>query len=273
MANDLENTTRNISTSEKTHAKNQEHTHIVNSLIASLGALYNPNNPLITAAAMLEFEESFGELMQGVNAAYADEQAKVGAQIAAFKLVPRRVSLIMKAAAAQGLASGFMTNLRSTANRINSIRVDKKTPDTSPATPPENPPETPPETPPAATPPVSTKSNISVSRRSYAGILESLGLFDEQLKGNPSFNPNEADYKPAAISAWIESLRTNHNAALDAKIATRSARNARNAYVYSQTEGIIIRMNAIKAYVETILDKNDPRLKQLKKLRFVDYSR
>lgn len=269
MANDIENTTRKISTSEKTHAKNQEHTHIVNSLIASLGALYNPNNPLITSAAMLEFEETFGELMQGINAAYADEQAKVGAQIAAFKLVPRRVNLIMKAAAAQGLTTGFMTNLRSTANRVNSVRVDKKTPDTSPQTPPE----TPPETSSAATPPAAAIVNISVSRRSYAGILESLGLFDEQLRGNPQFNPNEVDYKPAAISAWIESLRTTHNAALDAKTATRTARNARNAYVYSQTEGIIIRMNAIKAYVETILDKNDPRLIQLKKLRFVNYSR
>lgn len=257
MANDLENTTGKISTSEKTHAKNKENAHIINTIIASLGALYNPNNPLITSAAMLEFEENFGDLMQDINAAYADEQAKVGAQIAAFKLVPRRVNLIMKAAVGQGLEAGFMTNLRSTANRINSVRVDKKTPDTSPGTPPEP----------------DAKANISVSRRSYAGILESLGLLDEQLKANPDYNPNETDYKSAAVSAWVGSLRTLHNAALDAKTVTRTARNARNAYVYNLTTGIIARTKAIKAYVETILDRNDPRLRQLKKLRFVDYSR
>jgi hypothetical protein len=43
MANETEN---KKSVSEKTHAKNLENTYIANSIVASLGAVYNPNNPL-----------------------------------------------------------------------------------------------------------------------------------------------------------------------------------------------------------------------------------
>lgn len=254
MANE-NNTTKKISRSEKTNAKNKENAHIVNTIIASLGGLYNPNNLLITPTAMLEFETKFGELMQNVNAAFSNEQTKVGEQIAAFSLVSGRIGRTIKAAKGQGLAPEFMTHLRSTANRLNGVRVNQKTPDASPGTPPDS------------------KGTASVSRRSYAGILESLDLFDEQIKGNPGYKPNEVEYQSATISAWIESLRFIHNAALDSKVATRAARNARNAYVYNKTDGILVRMNAVKAYVETILDKNDPRFKQLKKLRFVDYSK
>jgi hypothetical protein len=191
--------------------------------------------------------------MQDVNAMVALEQNAVGAQIAAFRLVSNRVSRTMKAAKGLGLAPDFLGYLQSTANRLYSVKVNKQTPDES-------------------QPPAVTGSH-STSRRSYAGILESLDLFDEQLKSNPAYVPNEEEYTSAAITAWVASLRALHNAALDAKIATRTARNARNAFAYNPTDGLIVRMNALKAYCETILDKNDPRLKQLRKLRFVDYSR
>lgn len=240
------------SISERTHAKNGENIHIVNTIIAELGRIYNPNNPLTVPTAMTEFETGFETMTQGVNAAVSNEQAKVGAQIAAFKLVSGRVGKIIKAAKGQSLSPEFLENLRSTANRLNGIRVNKKTPDTSP------------ESPPSGT--------ASVSRRSYAGILESLGLMDEQLKGNTAYDPNEPENKSAAFSLWVADLRTLHDDALDSKIATRTARSDRNAYVYNQTTGLIVRMRAIKAYLETILDKNDPRLKQIKKLRFVDLS-
>jgi hypothetical protein len=254
MANDTVNKT---SVSEKTHAKNLENTHIVNSIIASLGETWNPNNKLIKASALTDFETNSSGFMQALNAALSEEQAKVGTQMAEFKLVSKRVNKIMKAAAGQGLVPEFMANLRSTANRLNGVRVNKATPDTPPDTP----------------PPTNSNGNASVSRRSYAGILESLDLLDEQLKANPDYKPNETEYQSAAVSAWVDGLRTTHNAALDSKIATRTARNARNAYVYSPTEGIITRMNAVKAYAESILNKTDPRFQQLKKLRFVDYSK
>lgn len=243
------------SVSEKTHAKNLENLHIGNTIIDSIGIIFNPNNPLITAADLTTFEQGFSNEMQLVNAALPAEQTAVGAQMAAFKLVSGRVSKIMKSAKGLGLSTEFLANLQSTANRLNGVRVSPKTPD-NPDTPEDE-----------------SKSNKSVSRRSYAGIMESLDLFDEQIKSNPAYNPNETEYKSAAITAWIDGLKTLHNTALATKTATSTVRNSRNAFAYNSTDGLLVRMKALKAYAETILDKNDTRLKQLKKLKFVDYSK
>jgi len=242
------------SVSEKIHAKNLENLTIANTFVAAAVVIFKPNNPLI-AAALTIFEQNFSNQMQSVNAVLPAEQTAVGEQIAAFKLVSGRVSKIMKAAKGLGLTLEFQANLQTTANRLNGVRVSPKTPDN---------PETPED---------ESKSNKSVSRHSYAGILESLDLFDEQIKSNTDYNPNETEYKSAAISSWIDGLKTLHNTALNTKTATRTARNSRNAFAYNATDGLLVRMKALKAYAETILDKNDTRLKQLKKLKFVDYSK
>lgn len=181
------------SVSEKTHAKNLENLTIANTIVAAVGVIFNPNNPLIAAAALTTFEQNFSNQMQSVNAVLPAEQTAVGEQIAAFKLVSGRVSKIMKAAKGLGLTPAFLGNLQTTANRLNGVRVSPKTPDN---------PETPED---------ESKSNKSVSRRSYAGILESLDLFDEQIKSNTDYNPNETEYKSAAITAWINGLKTLHN--------------------------------------------------------------
>lgn len=98
-------------------------------------------------------------------------------------------------------------------------------------------------------------------------------MLDEQLQSNPAYQPNEVEYQSATVTAWVTDLRAKRDAALNAKIATGTARNDRNLFAYSPAEGLIARMNALKAYMETILAKTDTRLKQLKKLKFKDYSK
>ena len=249
--NQPENNQPKISTSEKTHAKNGENLHIANEIAQSIGATFDPNNSLIKLDKLNAFESGFSTRMQAVNSTRAAEQNAVDAQISGFKQVSNRVSRIVKAAKGQGLDPMFLENLQSTANRLYSVKVSKTTPDEMQAG--------------------GGGGGHSTSRRSYAGILESLDLLEEQLLSNSGYKPNEVEYQMATISAWIQSLRDLRNAALASKIATRAARNDRDSFAYNDDDGLIVRMNALKAYCETILDKNDPRLKQLKKLRFVDY--
>lgn len=253
MAN--ENNTKKISRSERTNAKNQENTHIANTIVASVGVTYKPTNPIIGKDALLEFETNFTQMTQAVLTAFIAEQNAVDAQIAVFKPVSKRITLIMKVVRSQNLDKEFVDGLQSDVNRLNAVHINKTTPDTSPD--PANGDNPPPKT-------------ASVSRRSYAGILESLRTFSEKLKSKPEYNPNEAEFKSGAISTWVDGLGSTHNTALDAKVATRTERNARNAYVYNKTNGILPRMNALKNYLGYVLDKDDPRLKQLKSLKFVD---
>jgi hypothetical protein len=263
------NTTKKISKSEKTNAKNQENTHIVNTIIASLGELYKPTNPLIEKAAMLAFEETFNGMSQAVITAVTNEQNTVDAQIAAFKTVSKRVSLIMKAVRSQDLEDEFVAHLQSNVYRLNGVRIDKNTPDVAPET--EDVGETGEGG--TGTGVINPPRTYSVSRRSYAGILESLRFFNEQLKLNPGYKPNEDAYKSTTIEAWVESLGGLHDAALEAKVATRAVRHTRNAYVYHETDGLLARINAVKNYLGYILSPADPRLKQLKTLQFVDNTR
>lgn len=168
-------------------------------------------------------------------------------------MISKRVTKILNAAKGQGLAVKSLDNLRSIANEIRGIRVSSKTPD-DPATPDID----------------ESKQSVSASNRSYAGVLEALDRFVEQLKSDANYNPNETEYKIAALETWLAELNALNTVAIGAKPATSAARDAK---MYSPTEGIIPRMNMLKSYVSTILPSGDPRLTQLKKLRFNDLSK
>jgi hypothetical protein len=240
-----------VSNSEKTNAKNLENLHIANATVDTI-SIFNTSNDLIKKTALVTFETGFATRMQAVNAAFSAEQSAIQAQTAAFKLVPERVTKIIKAAKGQGLSKESLDNLMTTVRRLRGVRVSDKTPDN---------PETPED---------ESKSNNSVSRRSIAGILESLDLLDEQLKADEIYNPNEDEFKTDAISAWIASLHDLRDARLEANAVTTSARQDRDSFGYDDTTGLIPRMNALKAYAESILDKSDARLKKIKGLKFVD---
>lgn len=239
------------SNSEKTHAKNLENLHVANVTIATITE-YDTNNPLILKPALLAFEAGFAARMQSVNETFSAEQAAVGAQTAAFKLVSGRVTKIVKAAKGQSLSPEAMEHLMTTVRRLRGVRVTDRTPD-NPATPGDE-----------------GAANHSVSRRSIAGILETLDLLDEQLRSNPAYAPNENEHRPGTINAWISGLRGLHDDVLAKRAATTDSRQSRDAYGYNKTDGLMPRVSALKAYAESILDKSDARLKKIKGLKFVD---
>lgn len=241
---------------EQTIAKNLDNLRTANSIIESIGAPFNPTNNLIKLAALETFEDECTAAMQAVNDALPSEKNAIGARLTAFKLVSKRVTKILNAAKGQGLAAKSLDNLRSIANEIRGVRISSKTPD-DPTTPDID----------------ESKQSVSASNRSYAGLLEALDRFIEQLKSEPNYNPNETEYKIATLEAWLAELNALNTAAIGAKPATSAVRAARDAKMYDATEGIIPRMNMLKSYVSTILPSTDPRWKQLKKLSFNDLSK
>lgn len=249
MANETENNTpRRISRSEKTNAKNLENLHIVNVTIGTIEN-YNPSNPLIKKTGIVDFESGFGARMQSANEAVAAEDAAIEAQTAGFKLVPSKITRIISAVKGQSVSGETLEHLMTTVRRLRGARVNDRTPDASPAG--------------------GNGSKHSVSQQSIAGILEGLDLLGEQINGIETYQPNEEDFKKQSIIAWISGLRELRNNRLNAQAVTTGARQVRDAYGYGP-EGLIVRMNALKAYLETILDKTDDRYKRIKGLKFVD---
>lgn len=237
---------------EQTHAKNLDNLRTAISISQSIGAVFQPANQLIEIVGLQALENSIAAAMQAVNDVLPVEENAIDNRLAAFKLVPKRVTKILNAAKGLGLSPEFIGNLRTTANALRGIRVTPKTPD-DPTTPEDE-----------------SKKSISSSNRSYAGILESLDLFIEQLKSNPAYLPNEAEYQIATLVAWLASLNTMNQTAIDSKGPTRAARNARNAVMYAATDGVITRARLLKNYVRSLLDTTDTRFIQLNRLSFVD---
>jgi hypothetical protein len=240
-----------MANNEKTHAKNLEHVRIAISIVLSIGARFTPTNEMIFLAVLQDFEGDIDAAMQTINAALPAEENAIDARMAAFKLVSKRVTRILKAAKGQGLSPEFIGNLRTSANKIRGIRVTPKLAD-DPTTPDTD----------------ESAQSHSSSNRTYAGILEALDHLSEQLKSNPAYNPNEEEHKTATIDAWIAELNALNQAAIDAKAPVRAAREARREVMYNPTTGVIPRMQMLKEYVGSILEPNDSRYVQLRKLSF-----
>jgi hypothetical protein len=236
---------------EQTFAKNYDNLLVAISIVKSLGPAFNPTNELIKLPALEAFATAVAAALEAVNEALPAQDAAVKDRIADFKPVAKRVTKILNAAKAQGFSNGFVESLTTTANRLRGMRVSAKTPD-DPLTPGTD----------------GGKQNHSSSNRSFAGILESLNRLEEQLIANKDYNPNEEEFKTAAISAWIAGLRTRNQAAIDARAPVRAVRAARDELMFNDTDGLIQRMRFLKTYVSTILETSDPRYKALKKLPF-----
>lgn len=237
---------------EQTHAKNLDNLRTAISIGQSIGGLYKPSKTMIEIASLQTYEAAVAAAMQGVNNVLPAEENAVDARMAAFKLVPKRVTKILNAAKGQGLTTEFIGTIRTSANSIRGVRVSAKTPD-DPLTPIDE-----------------SKKSVSASNRSYAGQLESIDLFVEQLKSNPDYNPTEVEYQTVTLDAWLGDLNTLNQTAIDTKGPTRTARNERNTLMYKNKEGIIARMQMMKQYVRSILDTSDTRFIQLNRLKFVD---
>ena len=237
---------------EQTHAKNLDNLRTAISIGQSIGGIYKPSKTLIEIASLQTYEAAISVVMQGVNNVLPAEENAVGARMAAFKLVPKRVTKILNAAKGQGLTTEFISDIRTTANAIRGVRVSAKTPD-DPLTAIDE-----------------SKKSVSSSNRSFAGQLESIDLFVEQLKSNPDYSPTEAEYQTPTLDAWLGDLNTLNQTAIDAKGPTRTARNERNAVMYNNKDGLIVRAQMMKQYVRSILDTSDTRFIQLNRLKFVD---
>jgi hypothetical protein len=249
MANETENNTpRKISRSEKTNAKNLENLHIANVTIDTLEN-YNPSNPLIKKTALADFETGFAARMRSTNEAVAAEDTAIEGQTVAFKLVPQKITRVIGAIKGQGVSGETLEHLMTTVRRLRGVRVNNKTPDDLPVN--------------------GNGSKHSVSQQSIAGILEGLDLLGEQINGIETYRPNEEEFKKESLTTWISGLRDARHARLNAQAVTTGARQVRDAYGYGP-EGLIVRMKALKAYLETILDKSDDRYKKIKGLKFVD---
>jgi hypothetical protein len=238
--------------SEQTRAKNIDNIRVMISIATELGAKYSTNNELIKLDGFIAFADGCSQRQKSVIEVLPIEDKAINERIVAYNAIPKRSTKILNAVKASGVTEQTIGNLRTTLNALRGSKVSAKTPD-NPQPLPEG------QTP---------KKTSSVSQKSYASMLENVVVFVEQVKAQTGFKPNEEEFKTSALEAWVADLTAKNNAAISVKALIQSNRASRDSFMYSETDGMQIRVNAYKAYLRSILDKDDIRLKQISKLRF-----
>jgi hypothetical protein len=238
--------------SEQTKAKNIDNISVIIAVATELSAKYSTTNELIKLNSFIAFRDGCQQRQKGVNDVLPVEDTAIGERSALFNAVPKKATRILNAVKSSGITEQAVGNLRTTMNSLRGFKVSGKTPDTSLPLPEGQTP----------------KKTASASQRSFASVLENTDLFVEQVKAQTGFKPNEAEFKTAALEAWVADLTDKNNAAISAKALVQSVKAERDEFMYNSVDGLQVRVNAFKAYLRSILDKNDIRLKQISKLRF-----
>ena len=88
------------------------------------------------------------------------------------------------------------------------------------------------------------------------------------LKTQGSYNPNETDLKIATLETMLADMQSKNTAVVDASVAAKNARIARDSIFYNDADGILALVDLVKKYVKSIFGAGSPQHKQLTALKF-----
>ena len=237
------------SISETGHAKNVDNLGNLIAGIATYGAKYNPANPLIVATALKAKEASARASIDTLNTAairYANASNKrESAFMPLNSLVTRALNVLRSSASAENTDA----TVASIARKITSTRSAAKKEATATA----------------ADVKVAT---ISTSQRSFDSLTDNFDRFVEALANIAEYKPNEEELKVEALKAFAAELRSCNNECNAASFALDSARDARNAELYTPNTGLVDVALSAKTYVKALFGVNSTEYKRIASIEF-----
>src|SRR5262249_41897285 len=106
----------------------------------------------------------------------------------------------------------------------------------------------------ASAPPV--KKSVSSSQQSFDKIIEHFERLIGALKNEPLYAPNENEMKIATLQALLKDMKTNNDAVISARIASKSDNGNRDNVLYADGTGLVSIAQAVKAYTHSIFGSN-----------------
>jgi hypothetical protein len=119
------------------------------------------------------------------------------------------------------------------------------------------------QTAPAETP--ATRSSSQMSFDNQAGNFRS---YIEILKNVSQYQPNEADLKVTALTAYADDLTTKSNAVSTTSAALNQARGTRDRLLYLDDDSVVNTAKLVKNYVQAALGGDSQLYKKIKGLKF-----
>lgn len=211
---------------------------------------YNPANAKLKTTA-LEAQYTAGDAaVTGVAAARAPQKLGITDRESAFSglrpLAVRSRNFLRASGAPKGVvddADIFIRKL-SGSRKSPKLKDDPKTPEDE------------------------SKGSSSASQMSYDNRIGNFESYIEIVKNVPAYNPNEADLKVTALTAFAASLTAKSNAVSTTSATLDQARGRRDQLLYLSDDSIVNTGLLVKAYVQAALGTQSQLYKKIKGLEF-----
>lgn len=236
------------STSEVGHAKNIANLNLLNTNIASLGAIYNPSNPKLLLTNLQSIYSSAFNQQESVNNLVAPYSIAVDEREMIFKPLNRELTKLRKAyKATDGVTAVQLEDFMTIVRKLKGVKKTSTITTTNPE---------------------EAQSTHSTSQMSYDQRTNNMDLLISLLQNTSNFNPNETEYQIATYQAKKAAMLVKTQAVADAYIPLNNARSLRNATLYNNDENLVDIANKAKDYLFTILDANSAQYKAIAKIKF-----
>lgn len=236
------------STSEVGHAKNIANLNLLNTNIASLGAIYNPSNSKLLLSNLQSIYSSAFNQQESVNNLVAPYSIAVDEREMIFKPLNRELTKLRKAyKATDGVTAVQLEDFMTIVRKLKGVKKTVSTVSTNPE---------------------EAQTNHSTSQMSYDQRTNNMDLLISLLQNTTNYSPNETEYQIATYQAKKAEMLVKTQAVANAFIPLNNARSTRNATLYNNDDNLVDIANKAKDYLFTILDANSAQYKAIAKIKF-----
>lgn len=238
--------------SEVGHPKNVANWQQLTSSVISFGPVYNPSRAAIQIPNLQQIGTEAQNSMTVLNAAKAEYKNASADRAETFELLTPLTSRAMNAIKSSATIIKVDDNAKTLVRKIQGNRAKAKTtPDTQ-----------------ALTTEGSIAKEISTSQMSFDNRIANFDELIAYFESVPEYAPNEEELKTVSLRNFSSNLKAKNDRAINATVAFKNARSARNKILYTPLTGLVDLSVDVKNYVKSAFGVNSPESKQLSTLTF-----
>lgn len=236
------------STSETGHAKNVANFKTLITFATAYGAQYNPSKTALKLPQLNALATAAQASLADVITKNTGYNNKVNERSIAFSTIKPLATRLVNAlqatdAVAEKIADakGFNKKLQGSSTKASETPNDPN----------------------AAAP-----KTISTSQQSYDQKIQHFAGLVSVAQSEPTYIPNEAELKVAALTAKQTDLTAKNNAVATAYATLSNSRISRDAQLYKPETGLFDIAAEVKKYIKSIYGAASPQFAQVKGLQF-----
>lgn len=242
-----------MATNETGNYKNVANLNLFNGYIDSWGIIYNPAKTSITKTNLIALYAAGNVQIDKVQLAKNGYSTAVGVRKEAFADIHKFSTRIMGALSGTNVSADTMRNAQTINRKIQAQRAVE--PDANPNNP-------------IIPQPGDPTTTHSISRQSYDSLYENFQDYSNLLTNAPNYDPNEAEFQPAALTAYALNLKTKNEAIDLAIVEVSNSRITRNHFLYDHETGLVDIALDAKEYVKGLFGASSPEYKVINKISF-----